>query len=164
MTITRQTADLDIPDLKFAGTHVLEEERLKLLGLTFDAKLTFACHLRKLATRATQRLAFLRKAASHLDHNGLLTMYKGFVRPVLEYSPLVWMGAAQSHLARLDRVQHRAMRIIGHHVLLPSLAMRRHVAGLTYMFKLHCLAGPERLVNLLPPPAPPPAQGPRNPG
>ena len=36
-------------------------------------------------------------------------VYRGFVRPVLEYCPLSWLGASQS-LNQLDQVQHRALK------------------------------------------------------
>ena len=52
-------------------------------------------------------------------------MYKGFVRPLLEYGPLVWMGSSTTSLAQLDRVQRRALHIISEHTWLPSLSLRR---------------------------------------
>ena len=134
---------------------------MKLLGVTFDSKLSFRQHLHAVSTRACQRLGFLRKASHVLDHRGRLCAYKGFVRPVLEYAPLVWMGAAPTHLARLDRVQRRAMAIIGPQTLLQSLSHRRTVAGLTFMYKLHYVAGPPQLTSLLPQPAAVPPASPR---
>ena len=86
-----------------------------------------------------------------LDHHGRLVVYKGFVRPVLEYCPLVWMGAASSHLAKLDKVQQRAMRMIGPGTLLPSLEIRRTVAALSYLYKLQYITGPSQLTDLVPP-------------
>ena len=75
------------------------------------------------------------------------------MRPILEYAPLVWMGAASSHLARLDRVQKRAMAIIGPGALLQSLCHRRIVSGLVYLHKLQCIPGPPQLTAMIPPPA-----------
>ena len=72
------------------------------------------------------------------------------MRQVLEYAPLVWMGAASGHLRLLDRVQRCALHILGPGVLLQSLAARRLVAALSY--KLMCLAGPPQLTSLVPPP------------
>ena len=45
--------------------------------------------------------------------------------------PLVWIGAAQSHLQALDRIQRKAMKFIGDQTLLPTLATRRLVSELT---------------------------------
>ena len=134
----------------FSGSVVQDVSELKLLGVTFDQGLSFRQHIRSNTKRACQRLGFLRKAARVLDKKGLLSVYKGFVRPILEYAPLVWKGASASNLAQLDKVQRKAMKIIGPGVLLQSLAVRRMVSALAYIYKLHCLTGPPQLVALLP--------------
>ena len=46
-----------------------------------------------------------------LDESNLHLMYTMFIRPILEYGSLVYMGAAQSHLDKLDRVQDSAMKM-----------------------------------------------------
>ena len=43
----------------------------------------------------------------------LMAMYVMFVRSILEYGNLAYMGAAQSHLDKLDRVQESAMKLGG---------------------------------------------------
>ena len=128
-----------------------ESSTIKLLGVTFDPKLSFAEHIRAVSIHGKQRLGLLRRAAPYVSREGRLTVYKGFVRPVLEYAPLVWMGAAPSHLSRLDSIQRRALRIIGPGTALQSLSLRRNVAALTYTYKLHFITGPTQLLAVLPP-------------
>ena len=77
---------------------------MRLLGVLFDTRLTFGAHLDKVAARARQRLGFLRRVRHLLTPAGLATVYKAFVRPVLEYALIAWMGAAPSHLLKLDAV------------------------------------------------------------
>ena len=127
--------------------------------MTFDPKLSFAEHIRAVSIRGKQRLGLLRRAAPYISREGRLTVYKGFVQPlppVLEYAPLVRMGAAPSHLARPDSIQRRALRIISPGTELQSLSLRRYVAVLTYTYKLHLLTGPiptrpTQLLAVLPP-------------
>jgi len=69
----------------------------------------------------------------------------------MEYAPLVWIGAAASHLLRLDRVQCRAQRIIGGEAALPSLGDRRTMAALSYIYKLYTITTPPQLRRILPP-------------
>eukprot|EP00117_Sycon_ciliatum_P006569 scpid70576/ scgid6250/ Probable RNA-directed DNA polymerase from transposon X-element; Reverse transcriptase len=153
LLMTTKATHPAVPDIKFGGIAVPEANTIKLLGVTFDAKLSFRDHLHSIATRGCQRLGVLRRACRVLDYHGRLCAYKGFVRPILEYAPLVWMGAASSHLARLDRVQKRAMAIIGPGALLQSLCHRRIVSGLVYLYKLQCIPGPPQLTAMIPPPA-----------
>ena len=106
-----------VPPICFGDTPVDEESEIKLLGVTFDTHLT-------VALRANSRLHLLRRAAPILSPRYRETMYKGFVRPLLEYAPLVWMGSSKTSLAQLDRVQRRALHIISEHTWLPSLSLR----------------------------------------
>ena len=131
-----------------------EEECLRLLGVVFDRGLNFRQHLRSVSIRANQRLGFLRRASSILDSRSRQSVYNGFVRPLMEYCPLVWMGSASSNLARLDLIQHRALKMIESQFWLPSLHLRRLVAACTYLYKLHYIRGEPALKCLLPPSAP----------
>ena len=151
MTATLRRTDLDLPQILFGGTPVPEETSISLLDVRFDSKLSFASHLRTVTIRAQQHLGFLRRAAHILTPAGRTTVYKAFVRPLMEYAPLVWMGAPASHIQRLDNVQRRALRIIGPGAILPSLAVRRTVAALSCMYKLHFITGPPQLLAVLPP-------------
>eukprot|EP00117_Sycon_ciliatum_P048491 scpid109156/ scgid34516/ Probable RNA-directed DNA polymerase from transposon X-element; Reverse transcriptase len=81
MTVTLQRAQLALPSLLFGGNPVPESSTIKLLGVTFDPKLSFAEHIRAVSIRGKQRLGLLRRAAPYLSREGHLTMYKGFVRP-----------------------------------------------------------------------------------
>ena len=65
--------------------------------------------------------------------------------------PLIWIGAPPSYLQRLDHIQRSALRTIGPGALLPSLAIRRTVASLACLYKLHYLPGPPQLLSVLPP-------------
>ena len=112
-------------------------------------------HTRSVALRASQRLGFLRKAAPILDDHGRVTVYKGFVRPLLEYAPLAWSSAAATNMAQLDKVQQRALHFLGPGTILQSLQLCRMVAALSYLFKLHYIPGPPQVKAMLPPTKPP---------
>ena len=72
--------------------------------------------------------------------------------------PLVWAGAAPYHLSRLDKIQKRALSLIGPGVSVDSLALRRSVSSLCLLHKL--MSGPRlpTLANLLPPQRAPPTE------
>ncbi|KAG0708049.1 hypothetical protein GWK47_024081 [Chionoecetes opilio] len=76
-----------------------------------------------------------------LEGRGLEILYKPQVRSSLEYACLAWGSAANKHLALLDKVQARAVRIIEDNNArqephLTTLQHRRDVAGLTVVFKV----------------------------
>ena len=153
LTISHHRSPIEVPAINFQGTVVPQVAELRLLGIMFDKDLSFRTHIRQLNIRGTQRLGFLRKAAAVLGPAGCVTAYKGFVRPVLEYGMLTWMGASQTSLRQLANVQRRALHVIGPGSFLPSLEVRRAVAALCFLYRLHYLPGPAILTRLLPPPA-----------
>ena len=151
MTIENHRPAWDLPAVQFAGVPLNGESNLKLLGVTLDSQLSHRNHLRTIAIRARQRLGLLRKASPLLDSRSRATVYRGFVRPVMEYCPLVWMGAADCHLQRLDQTQRSALHLIGPGAMLQSLSIRRMVAACTYIYKLLCSNPTSPLRQLLPP-------------
>ena len=151
MTISRHRVDWPIPPIAFNGLNVTDVDTIKLLGVTFDRHLHYGQHLRITALRAARRIGFLRKACKVLDHKGRTAAYKGFVRPMLEYCPLVWSGAADGHLRRLDKVQKRALSLLGQGTIVDSLVLRRTVSGLCFLYKLLSGSRLPTLRALLPP-------------
>ena len=139
--------------ISFNNVPVAEENEIRLLGAILDRQLSFRSHLRSITYKANQRMHFFKKVAPLLNMAGKLCLYKGFVRPTMEYSILTWMGASESSLKQLDRVQHRALRLIGPGVVLPHLSHRRMVGALCYMCKLHSIPSSHPVASLLPGPA-----------
>ena len=91
-----------------------------------------------------------------MSAQALATVYKSYIRFKMEYCCPMWMGAGSVALAALDRIQVRAIRVIGHTegVKLQSLAHRRGVAALAVMHRLMHLRAPEPLHRFIPRAAP----------
>ena len=122
--------------LTLDGTVLKESADLVILGLTFDAKMTFKKHLHSVSSAAAQRLGITRKSWQVFhDRSLLLRSFWSFVLLVLEYCSAVWCSAADSHLKLLDRVVRRAGFLAGG-VLDCNLAHRRSVAELCILFKI----------------------------
>ena len=90
-----------------------EVEEIKLLGVLIDQQLPFASQLHAIALQARQRTGSSRRASRYLDSKGNAMVYKACTRPRLEYAHLAWMGAAPTHLDKLDSVQASASKLIG---------------------------------------------------
>ena len=129
--------------LNFNGATLAPQEEVEVLGVTYDRGMTFKSHIERLAREASGKLASLRRMSWLLDGKGLELLYKSQVRSSLEFSCLAFGGAANKHLALLDKVQNRAARLImsaaGEEPHLHTLQHRRDVAGLTVMFKVQVI-------------------------
>ena len=120
--------------IRMGGLLVDRVDELKLVGYLFDSKLTFAGMVDKQARKARSRLAAVRRLKPMLDCSNIQLMYTMFVRSILEYGSVVYMGAAQSHLDKLDRVQDSAQRLGG--FVVEPLQSRREAAALSLAFDL----------------------------
>ena len=109
-------------------------EELKLCGFIFDVKMRWGPMIDMLAKKARSRMAALKRLRFVLDDANMKTMYIMFVRSVMEYGNVVYMGAADSHLAKLDRVQKSAEQIGNFTV--ESLECRREAAAISLALKL----------------------------
>ena len=108
----------------------------KLLGLHVTDSLQWKEHVSSVCSRAALRLHFLQqlKRAS-MSSDDLLYYYQSVVRPVTEYTCVVWhTSLTQEQTKQLESIQKRAMKIIFGTssgdlsralVTLPSLAERR---------------------------------------
>ena len=127
---------------------LLENDIIEILGVSFDSTLSFKTHIENLARQASKKVAALRRILQLLTPDGALQLYKSQIRSKLEYACLAWGGAAKTHLALLDNVQKRALRLVSlatgpePSAPLGSLQQRRDVAGLTVLFKAQQLHTP----------------------
>ena len=106
-------------------SYVLDGHRLERctkisdLGVTLDVKLTFRDHVDLAMSKANRMLGLLMRSMRVstcmpiFDHHAVLCAYYAHVRSVLEYGSVIWGGAAVTHLARLERLQHRFLMWLG---------------------------------------------------
>ena len=122
--------------LTLDGTVLEESADLVILGVTFDAKMTFEKYLHSASSAAAQRLGIMRKSWQVFHNRSLLVRsFWSFVLPVLEYCSAVWCSAADSDLKLLDTVVRSAGFLAGG-VLECNLAHLRSVAELYMLFKI----------------------------
>ena len=99
--------------LKLFGHQITEQKEMKLLGVTFDKRLSFTTHCRSKAAKAMQRVRLLRMVSGQgwgARASTILKLYKQYVRPVLETGYVATCKAPTCNLARLQRVQNAALR------------------------------------------------------
>ena len=117
-------------------TVLKESADLVILGVTFDATMSFEKHLRSVSSAAGQRLGIMGKSWQVFhDRSLLVRSFWSFVLPVLENCSAVWCSAAHSYLKLLDRVVRSAGSLAGG-VLECNLADRRYVAEFCMLYKI----------------------------
>ena len=97
------------------GQHLGRCDHVRDLGVLLDTKLTFAAHVDATVTKANRMLGMLMRSMQmpkcprrvRFNHAALLSAFNAHVRSVMEYGSVIWSGAAVTHLARFERLQHR---------------------------------------------------------
>ena len=98
--------------LRLGRDNIPLQDSVDILGVEVDSQLRFDHHLENVARKASQKVTLLQRLNHFLTPDGLLTLYKAQVRPIMEYAPLIWMSSARCHLNLLGQVQRQAERFI----------------------------------------------------
>ena len=135
------------------------------LGVFVDEKLTFADHVDAAVRKANRALGLLIRTFQTGKHGrsydgslakSILSTFNANVRSILEFSSVVWGGAAKTHMQRLERVQHKFLiwlcarcrvtnipiqyqNLLDHFGML-TLAARREQQDIMFMRNVHCHA------------------------
>ena len=87
----------------------------KILGLTFDPKLTYNSHIRKTSDKARNTLKLLKALTSTKwgkQKETIVSTYKAITRPILEYASTIWSPiASTTGITKLQTIQNMALRI-----------------------------------------------------
>ena len=83
-------------------------------------------------------LVFLKRCGKYFTSFDLLTIYRTFIRPQMEYNYYVWADASRSILKLLDRVQKRVKVLINDNRVsnsVDTLEHRRNVACVSLFYR-----------------------------
>ena len=86
----------------------------KDLGVTFDSYLNFHQQTSEVALKANRVLACMKRALVDLNGDVFSKIYKALVRPIMEYANIMWAPHFLLDKIKLERVQHRATKLIPH--------------------------------------------------
>ncbi|XP_044591404.1 uncharacterized protein LOC123269636 [Cotesia glomerata] len=101
-------------NLSLGEIELQKTTRLKLLGITFDPKLTWKPHVQNLHAQCKKRLNILKALAANnrgASKEILTTTYKAVIRSKMDYGATIYGSAAKSTLKPLDSIQTTALRV-----------------------------------------------------
>ena len=128
----------DFPAIVMNDSPLVQESSVSLLGTIISKNLCWKSHILAIARSASCKLGFLVRSKHLFSAAQRLILYKSQIRPVLEYCSHVWGGGASTHLAILDSIQRKAVRLVDDPSLtdsLQSLSHRRTVGGLSLFYR-----------------------------
>ncbi len=123
---------------------VTKEE--KDLGVIVDPDLTFAKHVEMKVNKANKLLGLIRVSYSYLDKESMTLLFKGLIRPHLEYANVVWSPLYKKEMNLIENVLHRATKMVPEcrnmdrearlkYLKLPSMYYRRARGDMIEVYK-----------------------------
>ena len=93
------------PNIIFNGNTVRKSANQKHLGLILDEKLTFDDHI----TTANKLTGTLRKLYHYMPRDSLVTIYKSFIRPHLDYADVIFNRPSNAAFSnQIESAQYNA--------------------------------------------------------
>ena len=97
------------PSVFFNDTIVERSTNQKHLGIHLDEKLDFNAHIKEKISKVYRGIGIIKKLQSKLPRNALLTIYKSFIRPHLDYGDIVYdQPTNDSFCKNLESAQYNA--------------------------------------------------------
>ena len=104
---SRKIKKLLHPTLLFTNIPLSNNLFLKHLGLRLDIKLNFSEHIKTITKQIGKTLGLLRKFQQILPRSTLLTIYKTFIRSLLNYADIIYDQAYNSAFhEKLESIQY----------------------------------------------------------
>ncbi|GFW83156.1 down syndrome cell adhesion molecule [Trichonephila clavipes] len=108
--------DRDLRHMSESGTKSRPyEKHPKYLGYILDPEILSNKHIDNVINKGRKRLDLLKYITGRdwgADVGTLRLTYTSLIRPVLEYGSQIYFSASRTNLAKLDRVQSSAVRVI----------------------------------------------------
>ena len=97
------------PPLLFSNNNVSQVNSQTHLGAILDVKLTFEEHLKNVFNKINKTIGLLKKFSNLLPRQDLVTIYKAFIRPHLDYGDVLYEKAFnKSFQAKMESIQYIA--------------------------------------------------------
>jgi hypothetical protein len=118
----------------------------KDLGVIIDDQLSFRNHMSAKISKANTMIYLIKHTFKFLNPEMFNTLYKSLVRPQVEYATPVWSPTLKMDISAIEKVQHRATKLVPEiatlsyeerlqHLKLPTLQYRRLRQDLIFIFK-----------------------------
>ena len=160
---SRKKKKVNHPNILFNNSPVIQSQSQKHLGMFLDSKLDFSEHFNNTLKKINKTIGLLRKLRYSLPRSALVTIYKSFIRPHIDYGDIVYDQAYNdSFHEKLESIQYNAsLAITGairgtsrnklyQELGLESLQHRRWYRKLTTFYKIVTNQSPPYLFNLIP--------------
>ena len=84
----------------------------KDIGVIFDNNLLFNSHITATVNKCQGILSVIKRTFTFLDENILTLLYAALIRPIVDYSNVIWAPHLKKNINMIEGIQRRATRMI----------------------------------------------------
>ena len=104
-----KTVKINQPCLTFNTVPVARTTCQKRLGLYLDESLSFSDHVNAKISKANKGIGIIKSLSNKFPRNSLLTLYKYFIRPQLDYCDIIYdQPKHESFCTKFEHIQYNA--------------------------------------------------------
>ena len=132
----------------FKGRPIKRVHEFKYLGVVFDDRISWNFHVKYILFRAGKRLGMRGRIRGNLTSHCTDFIYIAYIRPIMDYSDIVWNCCGVGNNTSRERLQRRAAKIVSKvrdsgkalkYLKWPSLVIRRR--NPVYKLVKRCIKG-----------------------
>ena len=99
--------NLSHPPVKFNNNNVTRCSHQNYLGVVLDSYLNFNTHIDQKIKKCNKMIGLIRRLLVNLPRNALLTIYKSFIRPLLDYGDILYDTPSNGNFQnKMQKVQY----------------------------------------------------------
>ena len=91
---------------------VEESQKVVLLGLTIDNRLTFKDHVDMLCSTANYKLHALRRIRKYLTLEKTKLQYSAFINSQFNHVSVIWIFCCKKDYLKIEKIQYKALKFI----------------------------------------------------
>ena len=112
-------------------SHKLYYDKVKLLGIEIDSDLKFKDHINSICDTVSKKINALSRQCNVLPFNRRKHLMQAFFYSQFSYCPLVRMFCNQNQNSRINKLHHRALRVVYRNVVSPFEELLRKDVSVT---------------------------------
>ena len=109
LIFSRKVQTTNHPPLYFNENVIPQTTLQKYLGMFLDSKLNFSEHLKPIFQKTNKTIGLLRRLQTLIPRAPLITIYKSFIRPQLDYGDMIYdQTFNMSFQQKMETIQYNA--------------------------------------------------------
>ena len=99
-------------NIAICNTNVSSEQKVKLLGINLESRLSFDYHVNTLLNNTNKKYHALARVCNYINTNKRRVLIKAFITSQFSYCSFVWMFHSRTMNNRINTLHEKALRLV----------------------------------------------------